>query len=445
MVVFLRCGDEENNSSFPFGGALGLLTKSSSWQIRPLPVFPKWELHMSPSPLFESDYSWVTLDEYAPQQQQLDQQQQPIIETGLRLNKVFRSTHSRRQADQLIAQGRVSINETSMIVEDMGRRVQPFRDRVYLDGKLYEGWEQRHGFVQATPKSNTKLTSNTGSKDSRLGTMPFNHHFQNEIVQEDYIKYWKPVGVVSTTDREVRNNLLSALEKEHQRRRQEQQRQYKTSEHELISSPTSNTKNNDNKIAQHRIFSVGRLDKDSSGLLLMTSDGRVPNAVLRKEFKQPKTYLVMVDKPVTNQDLDRLRHGIVITTDTVRNGKHVPLTARTLPCQVQRVVSTTADHDYDRRRTIHITLREGRNRQIRVMLQTLGYQVTHLHRTSFMGIDLNGLRGPGDFAFLTKSEVALVEAAVRKTSMSSQGAEAHDTKKGNRPSISNNRNEYEEW
>lgn len=442
-------GHQENDHIFVLSGAWGLLGYSfysTSSRGRCL-QHQHFEFKIS-SPLPESE-------SYSLEVQNINQNDSNDTQMTIRLNKVFRATHSRRQADELIAQGRVSINATSAIVQDMGRRVQPFCDRVYLDGKLYSGWEQRHGFVPSakTPSGNSgtsrKRTTSRQSPETMENDTRRGHHVISSDVKEDYIKFWKPVGVVSTTDRGVRNNLLDALEKEYQRRQRGQKQGQKprttlqSSQHLQIESPSAIS-----KISRHRIFSVGRLDKDSSGLLLLTSDGRIPNAVLRKEFKQPKTYHVSLDKPITDHDLDRLRHGIVITTDTVRNGKHIPITARTLPCQVQRLqAATTAKTKFpsticsnaaatsvvvnDRissgemkdDRTIQITLLEGRNRQIRVMLQSLGYRVIRLHRTTFMGIDLNGLHRAGDYAVLTKSEVALLEAAVQKMSTTAnQGA-----------------------
>jgi len=271
-------------------------------------------------------------------------------EQNIRLNKVFRETHSRRKADSLIAEGRVRIN--GEVVEDMGRRVVPFRDVVELDGQPYTGWEVRHGF--SAPNETT--------------------------IREEYIKFWKPIGATSTTDRSVPGNLLEALE----------------------NSAVYNVK--EDPITQ-RIFSVGRLDKDSSGLLILTSDGRLPNAVLRKEFKSPKSYRVMVDRDIADVDVARLRRGLVITTDVVRQGKHRSVTAQTLPCQVERCGDG---------RVLKMTLTEGRNRQIRVMLKTLGYSVIDLHRTEFLGIDLSGLRGPGDWTRLNDRELQIVHRAISR-------------------------------
>ena len=322
---------------------------------------------------------------------------------GIRLNKVFRATHSRRQADQLIAEGRVAINGTT--VHDMGRRVVPYCDIVSLDGTVYSNWEARQYYSEQDSQPNHLLSKHNNNNNYYKDQPPDESISSSssssssspllQPTQEDYLKFWKPVGVVSTTDRLVANNLLQALEEQVDKKKKRQRVKHSSNQHDTG--------------WQHRIFSVGRLDKDSSGLLLLTSDGRIPNAVLRKQGKHPKVYQVRVHRPISNADLQRLRQGIVITTDTVRQGKHVPRTAPTLPCRVRRIPYCSDPHQ---QHWVEMTLREGRNRQIRVMMQTLGYRVVELHRTHFLGIDLSGLEGPGDFASLNEEERALLERAV---------------------------------
>lgn len=284
---------------------------------------------------------------------------------GIRLNKVFTSVHSRRQADALIAAGRVMVN--GQVVQDMGRRVLPHVDKISLDGKKWSGWE---GSV-------TKSNHRVGQSACDDG--------------DEYIKFWKPVGVTSTTDRKISGNLLDALDG-----------RFKGKGSRRILNRGSNYRDPISK----RIFSVGRLDKDSSGLLLMTSDGRIPDAVLRKKWKQPKVYDVVIDKPIRPRHVEQLREGFVIRTDRIKNGRHTQLTAPTLPCQVE--VSTQSPCH------LVITLIEGRNRQIRVMLDTLGYHVVQLHRKEFLGISLQGLYGPGDWKRLNKKEQTILNAAVQR-------------------------------
>jgi 23S rRNA pseudouridine2604 synthase len=91
---------------------------------------------------------------------------------------------------------------------------------------------------------------------------------------------------------------------------------------------------------------------------------------------------VIVDKPLRDSDVEALRNGVVITTESQRDGRSKTLTARTMPCRVRQMSK------YE----IEITLVEGRNRQIRRMLDALGYSVLELHRVEVMGVGLSGIK-----------------------------------------------------
>ena len=92
----------------------------------------------------------------------------------------------------------------------------------------------------------------------------------------EYVKYYKPIGVTCTTDLRIQDNIIDAI-------------------HE------------DGYEARHRVYPVGRLDKETSGLIILTSDGRIVNAVLRGERKQPKVYKVKVDGLLEDRHIQRLR------------------------------------------------------------------------------------------------------------------------------------------
>lgn len=119
-----------------------------------------------------------------------------------------------------------------------------------------------------------------------------------------------------------------------------------------------------------RIYPVGRLDKDSEGLLLMTNQGELVNAILRGRYGHEKEYQVTVDRPVTDEFLKRMRAGVPIL-DTV-----------TKPCAVTRTGSCS----------FQIILTQGLNRQIRRMCQALGYEVRILKRLRIMNIKLGNLK-----------------------------------------------------
>lgn len=148
-----------------------------------------------------------------------------------------------------------------------------------------------------------------------------------------YIKYHKPVGVTTTSEGHVPRNIIRE-----------------------IGHP-------------ERIFPIGRLDKDSSGLILLTNDGDIVNAILRTEFGHEREYEVTLDRPYDPAILDRLSAGVVI------------LGSKTKPCRAERLGS----------RRLRMVLTEGRNRQIRRMCQAVGYRVVALHRVRIMHITLDGL------------------------------------------------------
>jgi 23S rRNA pseudouridine2604 synthase len=130
-----------------------------------------------------------------------------------------------------------------------------------------------------------------------------------------------------------------------------------------------------------RIFHVGRLDKDSEGLILLTNDGDIVNKILRTEHNHEKEYIVTVDKPITKDFVKQMAKGVPIL-DTV-----------TKRCKViQR-----------NKYTFRIVLTEGLNRQIRRMCSHFGYKVTHLKRVRIMHIIDNALP-TGKWRHLTEDE-----------------------------------------
>ena len=179
-----------------------------------------------------------------------------------------------------------------------------------------------------------------------------------------YIKYHKPVGVTTTSESHIPRNIISE-----------------------IGHP-------------ERIFPIGRLDKDSSGLILLTNDGDIVNEILRTEFGHEREYEVGLDRPYDQSFLDRLAKGVVI------------LGKKTQPCRVQRLSP----------KRFKIILTEGRNRQIRRMCQALGYRVVALHRVRIMHVTLAGLSS-GRWKPLTTEEQQELFRAVRRSSASHEEAE----------------------
>ncbi|HWT73543.1 MAG TPA: pseudouridine synthase [Mobilitalea sp.] len=131
-----------------------------------------------------------------------------------------------------------------------------------------------------------------------------------------------------------------------------------------------------------RIYPIGRLDKESEGLILLTNDGDIVNKILRAENKHEKEYIVSVNKEITAEFLKKMSSGVPIL-DTVTN-----------PCKVNQID----------RFTFNIILTQGLNRQIRRMCENLGYRVTNLQRIRIMNIQLGRLK-TGDFRNVTEKEI----------------------------------------
>ncbi|AIG28823.1 23S rRNA pseudouridine(2604) synthase RluF [Brevibacillus laterosporus] len=161
-----------------------------------------------------------------------------------------------------------------------------------------------------------------------------------------YIALNKPVGITCTTERHIKGNII-----------------------DFVNHP-------------ERIFPIGRLDKDSEGLILLTNDGDIVNKILRAENNHDKEYIVTVDKPITDSFLKGMASGVRILGTTTK------------PCQVQRM----------NERSFRIILTQGLNRQIRRMCQVFGYKVQRLQRIRIMNIHLDGIK-KGEWRDVTTKEL----------------------------------------
>ena len=231
----------------------------------------------------------------------------------MRLNKYLAETGacSRREADQWIEAGRVSVNGARAL---LGTQVAD-GDDVQVDGRPLR------------------------PKPRRV-----------------YLALNKPIGIECTTDRDVPGNIV-----------------------DFVSYP-------------ERVFPIGRLDKDSEGLILLTNDGDVVNTVLRAEHGHEKEYVVAVDRPLTAAFLAGMAAGVPIL-DTVTN-----------PCRIAQVG----------RNTFRIVLTQGLNRQIRRMCEHFGYTVRRLQRVRIMHVQL-GTLPVGQWRALTPAELRGLLPAPRRT------------------------------
>ncbi len=226
-----------------------------------------------------------------------------MTDDGVRLNKFISESGvaSRRAADRLIEDGRVSINGRTAV---LGDKVAD-DDVVEVDGK------------------------------------PISR------VEEDIIlAFNKPRGITCTADPNDPDNVI-----------------------DFIGYPK-------------RIYSVGRLDKYSQGLLLMTNNGELANRIMRSRGEHEKEYIVKVDRPVTESFLRGMSKGVPIDAEVV-----------TKKCVVEKL----SEHEF------RIILRQGLNRQIRRMCEYFGYRVERLKRIRVVNIELGDLE-VGEYRNLTKAE-----------------------------------------
>ncbi len=227
----------------------------------------------------------------------------------MRLNKYISDTGhcSRREADRLIAEGRVTIN---------GLRARVGAETAEGDEILVDG---------------QKLQVRSAAKGQR---------------KHVYIALNKPVGVTSTTESSVKDNIVDFVGHE------------------------------------KRIFPIGRLDKDSEGLILLTSNGDIVNEILRAENKLEKEYLVAVNHPVTDEFLRGMSRGVPIHGQV------------TLPCKTGKLGKFG----------FRIVLVQGLNRQIRLMAAHFGFRVKQLLRVRIGNVKLGHLK-PGQWRNLTDAEL----------------------------------------
>lgn len=211
----------------------------------------------------------------------------------MRINKYlsFAGFASRRKADELIKEGKITINDRIAILGD-----------------------------EVSKKDIVKCEDTVIKRKSNDVILLFN----------------KPKGIVCTSEKREKNNII-----------------------DYINYPV-------------RIFNVGRLDRDSHGLILLTNMGELSNKVLKSRNYHEKEYIVTVDKKITDRFLKCLREGIYL--------KDLETTTR--PCKVWK----TKDKEF------HIILTQGLNRQIRRMCKECHYKVTDLFRIRIMNLDITGIK-----------------------------------------------------
>ncbi len=168
------------------------------------------------------------------------------------------------------------------------------------------------------------------------------------------IAFHKPVGVVCTSSKKDKNNIIDYIH------------------------------------FDERIYPVGRLDKDSTGLILLTNDGELTDRILRSKNGHEKEYVVTVNRPLRKEVLDAMAQGVPI------------LDTMTKPCRIDRIDE----------KSFRIILTQGLNRQIRRMCEYFGYRVIRLKRIRIMNVLLDGLP-EGKWRYLSDEEITQMEKSLK--------------------------------
>jgi 23S rRNA pseudouridine2604 synthase len=201
---------------------------------------------------------------------------------------------------------------------------------------------------------------------------------RGELIESEiepvYIMLNKPVGIECTTDTQEKDNIISFISHE------------------------------------QRIFPVGRLDKDSQGLILLTNDGDIVNKILRVGNNHKKEYVVKVNKPITPDFLTRMSQGVPILDRVTRK------------CTLTEINPTT----------FQISLTQGLNRQIRRMCEYFGYEVVKLERIQVMNIKLGNL-GQGNWRDLTHAELTGLFDLLEESKATDEQKKSSASKANNKP------------
>lgn len=255
---------------------------------------------------------------------------------------------ARRDCEEMIVAGRVQVN--GRVVKTLPCFVEPATDVVELDGEVIElpiSEESADGTSKATSKARAFI----------------------------YVLINKPKGVITTTsDPEGRRNVLELVPQSLRR--------------------------------DERLFPVGRLDGDSTGLLLITNDGDLAYQLTHPKFGIAKEYRVLTSGLATDEQLQKLRSGMYLVNPAADGTK----TSKRAAMESVRIIKRFVDRARGDRTMLSVTLREGQNREIRRMLARVGLKVRELERVAIGPLRAGDLK-PGQAKLLGKKDVEKLRAA----------------------------------
>lgn len=148
---------------------------------------------------------------------------------------------------------------------------------------------------------------------------------------------------------------------------------------------------------QERIYPVGRLDYDTTGVLLLTNDGDLANKMMHPRFEVEKTYIAKVEGVLTNHEMQHLRQGVMIDGRKTKGAK-------------TKLIEVADNHQTSR---VQLTIHEGRYHQVKRMLKAVGHPVMKLHRESYDTLNLSGLPNGGQWRELRPEEIKKLKKIVR--------------------------------
>lgn len=270
---------------------------------------------------------------------------------GIRLQKAMANAGiaSRRECETIIEDGRVTVN--GQRVNRLPAWVDPFEDRVEVDGQAL-----------IKPKNSTKKFASAGKL---------------------YVMVHKPRGVLCTNDDPGgRRKLIDLID------------------------PSAIPPG-------VRLFPVGRLDADSTGLILMTNDGELTHRLTHPSFGVTKRYLVSAKGRLVEDDLKKLRKGLILSDQKAgeQENKKAGKQGKKAVMESVSILRHETDRTRGDRTTLGVTLTEGQNREIRRLLARVGIRVKKLKRTALGPVRLKGL-APGEWRMLASQEVWALRRAV---------------------------------
>ncbi len=257
---------------------------------------------------------------------------------------------SRREADRLVEAGRITVNGKPV---QMGQQVTE-ADSIELDGTCVNPHALNANV--SNPEERYLVATESRKMSQRYGEQISKDGMDYDKPEPVLLAYYKPRGIVCTTsDKDKAPNIIEAIN------------------------------------YHCRIYPIGRLDKESEGLILLTNQGDLVNRINRARNYHEKEYVVSTDKPLTKEFLDKLADGVYL--------KELDVTTR--PCEVWQDMTLPPKV---RQHEFHIIITQGLNRQIRRMCAAYGYTVKKLKRIRIMDLTLHGLK-PGQYREIELSEL----------------------------------------